>query len=405
MIKKRLVLLLVFSLLFSTTIYSKPSSNYSLGTLKLNPLKLVYQNVSINIYTAYDTHYIAVADLRQLGCIITHAHKDLIISTPLKTNITTGSGISVALKPYSFYSGTIQFGNLQTHSLYCDGRVFIPLDTLNQFGTLTMNENTCTFIPGEQPPVVATETSLKSFFNETLEVSLLDIYWNNKVYLRENEYILEAGQIIDRIPQVQDADTVHIATIVTSAKNDNITFENSSCLGQINTPLLEEYSRKVAESKVVLDYGHPLTRAEVNQIESLINAKHLSSPTKYLVWTNISNQLTYIFEGSENNWKLVKCFLCSTGKDVTPTPKGIYALTYKVPSFGQNKGYCCKYAFGFIGTTYLYHSIIFDVTGSYLLENKGVLGKKASQGCIRFSVENAKWFYDHLTSNTTVYIS
>ena len=94
-----------------------------------------------------------------------------------------------------------------------------------------------------------------------------------------------------------------------------------------------------------------------------------------------------------------------TERDSTPTPTGTFALTYKVPSFGQNKGYCCKYAFGFIGTNYLYHSIIFDRTGTYLLEGKGVLGKKASQGCIRFSAENAKWFYDHLISGSTVYIS
>ena len=112
-----------------------------------------------------------------------------------------------------------------------------------------------------------------------------------------------------------------------------------------------------------------------------------------------------MFTSVDGKWQIVKHFVCSSGKPSTPTPTGTYKLTRKVPSFGQNKGYCCKNAFGFIGTTYLYHSIIFDKTGTYLLEGKGVLGKKASDGCIRLSPENSKWFYDHLISGSTVWIN
>ena len=152
-------------------------------------------------------------------------------------------------------------------------------------------------------------------------------------------------------------------------------------------------------------FGDYIEVDKIAAAEKFVNDKGLSSPTKYLIWTSIAEQRTYIFTGSKQNWKLYKTFICSTGKTKTPTPTGTYALTYKVPSFGQNKGYCCKYAFGFIGTTYLYHSIIFDKTGTYLLENKGVLGQKASDGCIRFSPDNAKWFYDNMITKSTVYIN
>ena len=405
MTKKRLVLLLICVLILPATLYSKPSPVYTLGKLQLSPLKLVYNDITINTYSAYDTNYIAVSDLRKLGCIITPSHKDLNISAPLKNSISTSSALSISPNSYSFYSGTVQFGNLETQALYSNNSVFIPLATLYQFGTLAIDNNICTFTPGTQVPVVATETALKNFSNEALKISLVDIYWNKKAYFKEYDYTVAAGEIIKRTPNTANKDTIHIATIVKKATGTSINYQASTYLGQLNTPLLEQYTRKVNESRVVRDYGDPINLSDVNTIENIINSKNLSSPTKYLVWTKIDNQHTYIFEGSKNNWKLIKCFICSTGRDSTPTPTGTFALTYKVPSFGQNKGYCCKYAFGFIGTNYLYHSIIFDRTGTYLLEGKGVLGKKASQGCIRFSAENAKWFYDHLISGSTVYIS
>ncbi len=405
MTKKRLILLLVLVFIFPTTLWTKPNSTYVLGTLKNSPLKLVYKDISINTYQAYNTNYVAVADLKKLGCIITNSNTSINISAPLKTSITTSSAITVNLSPFTFYNGNVQFGNMMTQTISCDGRTFVPLATLRQFGILSISDNICTFIPGETLPIVATETRLKSFCNEALQVSVLDIYWKDEAILKKSSYTLSAGQILERAPQTAHKDALYIATIIQSAQGENINYINSSYMGQLDSALLQEYSRKQQVTGVTTDYGDPITLEKLNQVESLINNKNLSSPTRYLIWTRLDEQCTYIFEGSKNNWKLIKSFICSTGRDYTPTPKGTFSLTYKVPSFGQTKGYCCKYAFGFIGTNYLYHSIIFDKTGTYLLENKGVLGQKASQGCIRFSVENAKWFYDHMISGSTVFIS
>lgn len=405
MTKKRLVLLLVFILIFPTTLWAKPNSTYVLGTLQNGTLKLVYEDVSINTYKAYDTNYVAVADLKKLGCVITSSNNSINISAPLKTSIATSSAITVKLSPFTFYGGNVQLGNMITQTISCDGRTFVPLAALRQFGTLTISGDTCTFIPGERLPIVATETKLKSFSSEPLQVSLLDIYWKGEAILKESSYTLDAGQVIERAPQVNDKNALYIATVVQSAMGNDIHYSNSSYLGQLDKTLLKEYTRKQEAARLINNFGDPISLEKLNWVESTINSKNLSSPTKYLVWTKIDEQRTYIFEGSKNNWKLIKCFICSTGRDYTPTPKGTFSLTYKVPSFGQNKGYCCKYAFGFIGTNYLYHSIIYDKTGSYLLENKGVLGQKASQGCIRFSVEHAKWFYDNLIPKSTVYIS
>lgn len=404
--KKHLAVLLIIMLLMPNTLLAAPNSNYKLGQLELGSLKLVYGDISINTYKAYDTNYIAVTDLRQLGSSITYLDDltTLSISAPLKYQTTTPSAISITPGPFTLYNGTVQFGNLQTQCLSSNNRTFIPLATLSQFGTLSITDNICTFIPTNEPPVLATETTLTNLYHSSLEITLLDIYWDTKATVLTSTYTLSSNESITRTPQFTDENSVHIATLVQHLEGEGLNYTNNSYLGQLNTPLMQKYSR-FTQSAFLEDYGDPIDIENVIWAEDTINSKNLSSPTPYLVWTNINQQRTYIFQGDTNNWTLIKHFICSTGRDRTPTPTGKYALTYKVPSFGQNKGYMCKYAFGFIGTTYLYHSIIYDKTGTYLLENKGVLGKKASDGCIRFSVEHAKWFYDNMISGTTVYIS
>lgn len=145
-------------------------------------------------------------------------------------------------------------------------------------------------------------------------------------------------------------------------------------------------------------------QATTEQIETYINTTGLTSPTNYLVWTDLYRQRTYIFKKEDGQWKLYKNLICSTGKNITPTPRGVYSLQSYVPYFGVNKGYMCKNAIQIFGD-YLYHSIMYDKTGTYLLEGKGVLGQRASQGCIRFSPEDSEWFYNTMPLKTTVWIN
>lgn len=150
----------------------------------------------------------------------------------------------------------------------------------------------------------------------------------------------------------------------------------------------------------------PVTKEEATkeQIEKYINSQDFSSKTKYFVWTDIYRQRTYVFEGSRNKWKLIRSMLSSTGKDTHLTPVGKYTLNVRVPSFGGNK-YRAKNAYGFIGTTYLYHSVLYDPTGKYLLSGWGHLGNKASSGCIRLSPEDSTWLYKTMPIGTGIFIN
>ncbi len=145
-------------------------------------------------------------------------------------------------------------------------------------------------------------------------------------------------------------------------------------------------------------------QATTEQIETYINSQDFSSKTNYFVWTDIYRQRTYVFEGSQNKWKLIRSMLSSTGKDTHLTPVGKYTLNVRVPSFGGNK-YRAKNAYGFIGTTYLYHSVLYDPTGTYLLSGWGHLGNKASSGCIRLSPEDSAWLYKTMPIGTGIFIN
>lgn len=404
--KKILIILVFLLLVFPSYTFASTYSDVTLGTIKESPLSLTYGDATIKVYQAYDTNYILVTDLQYFGSDILYSPIDhsITISAPTYSKVVPESTYSPVSQPFSLYDGHINLEHFETQSLNCQNHTLIPLASLGHFGVLSINNNVCTFSPST-PVVVDTNQSMVCNLSDiNLSVSLLDIYWDGKAILIPSTYELGPYDYLERDLPATKEDTLYITTLVQSATGEFYSYNNNSYLGQLNIPMMKQYTN--ATTYTVIDgYGDSIEPNKIASVETFINSKGISSPTPYLVWTNIAEQRTYIFQGSFNNWHLIKNFICSTGKDCSPTPKGTFSLTRKVSSFGQNKGYCCKYAFGFIGTTYLYHSIIFDKTGTYLLENKGVLGKKASQGCIRFSVENAKWFYDHMLPGTTVYIN
>lgn len=137
------------------------------------------------------------------------------------------------------------------------------------------------------------------------------------------------------------------------------------------------------------------------KIKTFINTKNLSSPTEYLIWVDTTNFKINVFRGAGNNWILTKSYLCTIGKPSTPTPKGFFKVGIKGDSFGENKGYLCKYYTQFKGN-YLFHSILYNLDGSI---RDGRLGEALSDGCIRLATDNAKWIWDNIPENTTVYIT
>ncbi len=137
------------------------------------------------------------------------------------------------------------------------------------------------------------------------------------------------------------------------------------------------------------------------QLEGYVNIMSFESKTPFLIWTDIDRQLTYIFKGKAKNWQLIKTFECATGKNVSPTTRGIFTLKTRDKWFYSgrlNSG--AKYWVRF-NDSYLFHSVAMD-QNKKIVDN--VLGERRSSGCIRMSVENAKYIYEKVPDKTTVFV-
>lgn len=127
----------------------------------------------------------------------------------------------------------------------------------------------------------------------------------------------------------------------------------------------------------------------------------------YKIIVDIATQQVGIlaWDGSGFNTP-VKLMKCSTGKDKTPTPTGTFQ------SYGRLSGewfyfeeFNCyaKWAYGIIGDIF-FHSVVYNSNKKLNQSSVNNLGRKASHGCIRLSVEDVKWIYDNCPYGTTVVI-
>lgn len=160
----------------------------------------------------------------------------------------------------------------------------------------------------------------------------------------------------------------------------------------------EEEKKKAAEALAV---STSIKRGDYNTSEEFINATNLSSSKSYLIYVNIADQTTEIFKGSRGNWKLAYRFISSTGKSSSPTPRGVYKVTGRGSwFFSQKYQQGGKYYVQFWGN-YLFHSLPMDIDKNVV---DPTLGTQASHGCVRLSVDDAKWLYDNIPNGATVFI-
>lgn len=126
----------------------------------------------------------------------------------------------------------------------------------------------------------------------------------------------------------------------------------------------------------------------------------------YKIVVDISDQRVYIgsWNGSAYH-DLVKKMKCSTGKSGTPTPTGTYQAEGKAAGewyYFKEYGCYAKWATRIVGGI-LFHSITFNGNKKPSGSTRS-LGRRASHGCIRLTIEDAKWIYDNCPAGTTVVI-
>ncbi|OPF53866.1 hypothetical protein BH721_08460 [Clostridium baratii] len=133
-----------------------------------------------------------------------------------------------------------------------------------------------------------------------------------------------------------------------------------------------------------------------------INTLGLQSSSNYLLYVDTNSQLTHIYKGSSNNWSLFKSLKCSTGKEGSETPSGVYTIKNRDTWFFSKKfNQGGKYWVQFDGD-YLFHSLPFAEDQKTIVDY--TLGEPASHGCIRLSLEDSKWLYDNIPTDTKLII-
>lgn len=235
-----------------------------------------------------------------------------------------------------------------------------------------------------------------STFNSNYKEALN--YKNQCIDILKSEIITQADNLIKN-NEFSEA----ISTIEDCLENLDYNIELLNKLDEIKElrmNFLEEYSEDSINSGT---YSAEVMSSFYNKLDSsTINTFDINSKTNKLVFVNISEQKTYVYTGSLNNWSLEKEFLCSTGIENKETPVGIFEVQTRAPWFFASKyGQGGKYYVQFMGN-YLFHSVPFAEDQETILDE--TLGEPASHGCIRLSTDNAKWLYDNVLDGSKVII-
>lgn len=167
-----------------------------------------------------------------------------------------------------------------------------------------------------------------------------------------------------------------------------------------------QYLSKEPESASSADSAAPAGNAS-SSAESAAPAEadvqvSLSQAVKPLsIYVSLSDQNVKVLD---KEGRIVKSFVCSSGKKGDETPTGTFTVKKRGEEFYSKRlGEGAYYWTQFQGN-YLFHSVPFDENRRMEPEEAAKLGTPASHGCIRLATKDAKWIYDNIPKGTEVVI-
>ena len=134
------------------------------------------------------------------------------------------------------------------------------------------------------------------------------------------------------------------------------------------------------------------------------------TPVPFHIVVDVANQITSVYGRDENGEYTVpvRQMLCSTGMKATPSDVGDWVLN------GRHATWCIFPKWGNsyarywtrINGSIAFHSPIYTAVSNSAMKigSYNKLGQRASHGCIRLAVWDAKWIYDNIGKGTVVSI-
>ena len=172
------------------------------------------------------------------------------------------------------------------------------------------------------------------------------------------------------------------------------------------------YGAVTKEAVLAFQKQHKLSQtgtADADTLRVLFSGDAQKALKPYVLKVSTKDQRVYAYGLDDNNeyTVLVRTMKCSTGKDATPTPTGTYqSSTGPGARWHYFKKYKCwaQYAY-YIEGDIMFHSVLYnEKDGPVTQSSVNNLGRKASHGCVRLSVEDAKWIYQNCPVQTKIIV-
>jgi len=150
--------------------------------------------------------------------------------------------------------------------------------------------------------------------------------------------------------------------------------------------------------------------ADVVDVHATPRPTPVPTPVPYAITVDVRNQVTIVY-GRDDKGEYtvpVKQMICSTGTKATPSTVGEFVLTGRnarwcyFPSYGSHAQYWTK-----INDYIAFHSVIYNEVDYDALNVKSYnkLGQRASHGCIRLLVSDARWIYENIGEGVVVTVT
>ena len=149
--------------------------------------------------------------------------------------------------------------------------------------------------------------------------------------------------------------------------------------------------------------------ANVETLKTLFDEHAKKALKPYVLKVSVSDQRVYAYAYDANGeyTELVRTMVCSTGRKGSPTPTGTFQDgTGPGARWHYFEKFTCwaQYAY-YIQGDIMFHSVLYNQKeGRVTQSSVNHLGSRASHGCVRLSVEDAKWIWTNCPQNTKVIV-